>query len=145
VIYGEPGSGKSFLAVHFGYMLSMGWPIFERRVHGVPVLYVALEGERGFEKRIRACMQKWAVSATFYFTTESADLYNGQGGAEGIINSARAVEAEFTVIDTLARAMGAGNENESSDMGCMIEAFDVIRREANAHICVVHHSRSMFL
>lgn len=139
-IYGEPGSGKSFLALYIAYMLSMVWPVFGRRVRGVPVLYVALEGERGFEKRIRAAMQKWAASAGFYFITERADLFGGLGDTEAVIDAARSVEAEFIVIDTLARAMGAGSENESADMGRIIEAFDVIRRETKAHVCVVHHS-----
>src|SRR5262249_40955243 len=140
VIYGEPASGKTFAAFYTAYMVSMRWAAFGRRVRGVPVLYIALEGHAGFERRIAAAVKTWAPSGAFFFITDSVDLFGGLGDAEGVIAAAKAVDAGLIVFDTMARAMGSGSENESADMGRMIEAFDVIRRETGAHVLVVHHS-----
>jgi hypothetical protein len=140
VIYGEPGSAKTFAALHIAYRLSMDRMIFGRRVHAAPVLYVCLEGERGFQRRVAACVQRWGASGCFFYTTERADLFGGLGDTEGIIAAVNEVGAKLVVVDTLARAMGAGSENESADMGRVIAAFDVIRCETGAHVMVIHHS-----
>lgn len=140
VVYGEPGCGKTFLALYIGFMVSMKWPVFERRVKGTSVLYLGLESPAAFERRIVAAAQKWAPSACFHFITEAVDLFNGLGDTEAVIDAVREFEAGLVIVDTFARAIGAGSENESADMGQMIQQFDVIRRETGAHVLVVHHS-----
>ncbi len=53
-VYGTPGCGKSFLALHFGRGISRGIPaMFGCRVHQNNVLFLALEGAGGFENRLR--------------------------------------------------------------------------------------------
>lgn len=139
VIYGEPGTG-SFVALHMAYSISIERKVFGRRVSCVPVLYVALEGEQAFERRIAATATKSVKSIRFFYTKEPVDLFSGDGHSEAIIRAAQEVDAKFVIIDTLARAMGAGNENDSSNMGEMIAHFDLIRRETGGHVCAVHHS-----
>ena len=139
VIYGEPGCGKSFLALHISYLLSLGKPVFGRRVKQSDVLYIGLEGEVGFERRVTAARQRWFPSWNFYFVTETVDLFAGLGDIEAVMEAIREVRARVVIIDTFARAMGAGSENEPADMGAMIQTFDVVRRETGATVCVVHH------
>lgn len=150
-VYGEPGSAKSFLTIHFGYLLSAERQIFGRRVRGGPVLYIALEGEAGMERRIAAALQRWgAGQGLFFFATDQLDLYAGVGHAEAVIEAAtEAFEhvrdqvntpVQLIIIDVLARAMGAGSENDPADMGRMIEALDIIRALTGATVLVVHHA-----
>lgn len=54
-IYGEPGSGKSFLAIDLAAKLSAGLPDwFGRQVFQRDVVYAALEGGRGIQQRMAA-------------------------------------------------------------------------------------------
>jgi hypothetical protein len=44
------------------------------------------------------------------------------------------------IIDTLARAMGGGDENSGQDMGALIRNVDLIRERTGAHVMLIHHS-----
>nr|WP_253880177.1 AAA family ATPase [Paracoccus aminovorans] len=44
------------------------------------------------------------------------------------------------VVDTLARTMGAGDENTAKDMGMFIKSIDLLREVTGAHVMVIHHS-----
>src|ERR1043165_9592815 len=82
VIYGEPGCGKSFLACWMAYLVSVGRPLFGRRVRQAPVVFAALEGQLGFERRLHALKSQFGVSPDFHWLTQAVDLYSGQGDVE---------------------------------------------------------------
>jgi hypothetical protein len=70
----------------------------------------------------------------------------GPGGdAQKVIEAATIVEQrtgmalQLVIIDTLARSMGAGDENSAQDMGAFIGACDRIRVGTGATVLVVHH------
>lgn len=44
------------------------------------------------------------------------------------------------VVDTLARAMGNGDENTAKDMGQFVRSIDHLRAKTGAHVMVIHHS-----
>ena len=46
----------------------------------------------------------------------------------------------LTIVDTLARAFGGGNENSSEDMGAFITAMGKIQEFLNCALMVLHHS-----
>ena len=48
---GPPKCGKSFLMLYVAYMLSLGRPVFGKRVKLCSILYVAAEGEAGIAKQ----------------------------------------------------------------------------------------------
>ena len=49
-------------------------------------------------------------------------------------------EPELIVIDTLARSMGAADENSTKDMGAMIRAVDDVRDAYDCTVLAVHHT-----
>ncbi len=49
-------------------------------------------------------------------------------------------EPELIVIDTLARSMGASDENSTKDMGAMIRAVDFCRDAYDCTVLAVHHT-----
>lgn len=46
----------------------------------------------------------------------------------------------LVVIDTLARSMGAGDENTAKDAAQFARNCDLIREATGAHVMVIHHS-----
>jgi hypothetical protein len=142
-IYGEPGTGKSFISIDLAARISSGagkW--FGRNVSQRPVVYIALEGGRGIRQRLEA----W-------------DLHNGFK-ADKIkvlldplqLQDATAVDAliaELTeqcasgtvvIIDTLAQATQGADENSGLDMGNALGAAQRIAAALNGLVIFVHHS-----
>jgi hypothetical protein len=76
---GPPKCGKSFLLLHVAYLLSLGQPVFERRVKAANVLYVAAEGEGGIANRIKALRNRHGPSEAFHFIAQPADLLHHEG------------------------------------------------------------------
>src|SRR5215467_8923624 len=54
VLYGESGTGKTFLALHIALCIAAGMGVFGRRVRRCGVVYVAAEAGRGIEIRVAA-------------------------------------------------------------------------------------------
>ena len=54
VIYGHPGSGKSFLALDWALHIALGWDWQGRKVKQGLVIYVAAEGITGLRNRVEA-------------------------------------------------------------------------------------------
>lgn len=147
LIYGEPGSGKTFLATDLMMHIALGRPWFRRAVTSGAVLYVACEGTAGISNRLEAIRRRVNPPAQVPIAVVPAVVNLGPGGrdAERVIEAAAAVKAKtaqpvrLIVIDTLARAMGGGDENTSQDMGAFIGACDKIRTETGATVLIVHH------
>lgn len=138
-IYGEPGSGKTFLAMHIFYRLALGLEALGQRVRQAPVLYIALEGERATVKRVSALQAEYGEAPEFYYVTETVDLTQADTVTQ-IIVEATAIRAALIAFDTLSRGMGGTDENSPEGMTGVIKALDRIREETGAHVCVVHHS-----
>lgn len=147
VITGEPGSGKTFLATDVGMHIAMGWAWFGRPVTPGAVIYVAGEGVSGISNRLAAFRSRYDMPDDVPFVVVPIALNLGPGGqdAQRVADAVGAVEertgraVQLVIVDTLARAMGAGDENSSQDMGAFIAACDRIRTATGATILIVHH------
>jgi RecA-family ATPase len=148
VLYGDPGSYKSFLALDMGLRLANGmdW-------HGVPaaatgVLYIAGEGKRGIGKRIKGWRKKHGlegVEVPFVLLPTAVEITDDQQRAKlcRTIEAAK-VKAGFDigliVIDTVSRALSGGDENSAEAMGKFVAACDAIKAHAGGALLGVHHS-----
>lgn len=147
VIYGDSNTGKSFLTLDMAAHVSLGREWFGRRVKQGAVVYLAAESPRSIIDRSRALGEKIGVPLDQLFITNCPiDLYDQNGDGLAVVNTIDAIEKAhrvkvvMIVADTLARVMGAGDENATKDMGVLVKHVDVIRAATNAQFIVVHHT-----
>ena len=146
--FGEPGCGKSFIAIDMACCIATGTPWHGHEVKRGTVIYIAGEGHNGLARRFKAWSLAHGVSlagAPLYKSHRAAQLYDMKSAMEvaeavNAISEAEGVAPAMVIIDTVARNMG-GDENSTQDMNQFIEHIDsLIRHPHKAAILLVHHS-----
>lgn len=145
-LYGEPGHGKSFVAIDMAMAVATGLPWIDHETQKGLVLYVAAEGGTGIKKRVWAWLdskQLGGDAARVAWLTEALPM-NGESADLDIlferINNEIEEAPTLVIIDTLARCF-EGDENMQEDMGRFIAGVDRLRRDFGATVIVVHHTR----
>lgn len=140
-IYGPSMSGKSFIAIDLASAIAEGAKWFGRRVKAAPVVYAALEGERGIKPRAGAWEAQNGRAVGFRTmldpfrlddpvqVTELADVVNRELGPGAVI-----------IIDTLNRAAPTADENSSEGMGAILEGAKALQRLTQGLVILVHHT-----
>lgn len=149
VLFGEPGAGKSFLALDLGLSIATGTPWHTTRVQQTPAVYICGEGWGGLQRRMHAWRDWHEVdwrSAPFAMTKRAIPLGNKQA-AEALKRDVDAVlerlgaEPGLFIVDTLARNFGAGDENSTKDMTLFIDHVGAYLMDAyKAAVMLVHHT-----
>ena len=142
IAYGEPGAGKSFLAIDLALSIAYG-----RSWHGSPVkqgavLYIAGEGVGGLGKRIKAWQQHVGIEADApMHVVPMAVHMTEQEDVEKLFRTIDSLGQDFSlcVIDTVARSL-LGDENSSSDMGMFVSACNAVQRHINGAVLGIHHA-----
>ncbi|RYD86028.1 MAG: hypothetical protein EOP84_00440 [Verrucomicrobiaceae bacterium] len=141
VVFGEPGTGKSFFVLDMCARVALGMPWFSKNTEKRLAVYIALEGTGGLRRRLWAWRKKNECDAPpISFATGFFPLGDGEAARRELINHVQKVGAKIVVIDTLARAMPGKNENAPEDMGAAIAGADQIRRSTGATVVLVAHS-----
>ncbi len=146
-LWGDPGSGKSFLALDMALAVASGGDWFGKASIKGGVAYIAAEGGRGVKKRLVAYRNRFGVprGLPFALIPSAVDLCTEDHETEALIAELQEVAGAMSeplrlvVIDTLSRVMAGGNENDSQDMGALIRNADRIRQITGAHVMFVHH------
>ncbi len=144
LLYGQPSSYKSFIALDWACSVVSGRDWLDRAVQGGPALYVAAEGKGGISYRVLA----WQLRHDTYegqltqlgIYPGSVDLMN-ESAVDELSEYCDKFGPRLVVFDTLARMAPGADENSSKDMGILIGAVDRLRQECGASVVVVHHSR----
>ena len=120
VWWGAPKCGKSFLLLRIAYGLAQGVGLWGREAVAVSVCYVAAEGGNGIKGRIHALRKRMGPAPGFHFIAQGVDLFDPEADLGDLIAAVSAFGSRFVVLDTLARVMGAGNENATPDMNAFV-------------------------
>ena len=148
-LYGPPGSYKSFIALDIAEAVATGRQWMGNQVTNPgAVLYIAGEGHGGIGARIKACKinHQTQDGAEIYVIRyqlnlrSSADDFNLLMESIDNLIEQTGIELRLVQIDTLARAFGGGNENDSQDMGAFIHNAGRLQRKLNCALMVLHHS-----
>jgi hypothetical protein len=142
-IYGEPGSGKSFLALDLAARISSGAAMwFGHEVRRREVVYVALEGGRGIQQRLAAWDDlngsRAAVLKVVLQPLQLLDPMQAEAIASAIAQQCSSGAVVF--IDTFAQATAGADENSAQDMGAALSAAQAIASAVGGLVVLVHHS-----
>ncbi len=129
------------MALDLAMHVAAGMPWRGLRVNGGPVLYIATEGGAGIRNRLAAIKhdRPEMAAAPFTLLPIALDLH-GADDALALCEVMPADNPALIVVDTLARSMGAGDENTARDMAMFIRNCDLIRQATSAHVMVIHHT-----
>ena len=145
--YGPPGCGKSFLKIGLACSVITGrdWQGVPTYGNGLPVVYLAGEGMRGVMRRVAA----WCAHHGENLDTVTRGLHILPGGLAlqtdvdrwAIVEVIEEIGPCLVVVDTLHRHTYGADENQSKDMGKVLEALDAIAQgPTKPHTSFVHHS-----
>lgn len=167
VLYGQPGQGKSFIAMDMALHIAQGRDWWGKPVRAGQVIYVAAEGYYSLAERVRAWCEYWNCEPpeNCIVIPEAINLLSGKQGVEkfllecvGALKGPEPVldgwgeptgdvieplPLELIVIDTLSRCMLGADENSAQDVGKAVAWLDAMRdpaNELNASVLVVHHA-----
>ena len=144
VVYGAPGSGKTFVLLDIAAHAVLGKSWQGCQVDKTKVLYIALEGASGMKCRRDAWCKHNGIndpnSLPLYFADGSLDIRKGKATRKAIAEFAKAHDIKWIIIDTLSRAMAGGEESGAADMGAAFLGADEVSRLCGAHVTLVHHS-----
>ncbi|MGB1076678.1 MAG: AAA family ATPase, partial [Bdellovibrionales bacterium] len=148
MIFGDPASGKSFVAIDLSCCIATGTAWHGQDVNQGAVFYIAGEGHNGLGKRFKAWQEHNGVSlenARLHTAKRSAQLYDENsaiavGDAVQTIIENTGHRPSLIVIDTLARNFGGGDENSTKEMNQFIANVDELKDRWNASVLIIHHS-----
>jgi hypothetical protein len=149
-LFGPPGSFKSFIALDIAEAIATGrtWMGNQVTEQGA-VLYLCGEGFGGVGARIKAIKQHHGTEdgAPIYVIRHQLNLrssvedFNALMIAVENLVTELGIDFKLIIIDTLARAFGGGNENDSSDMGSFISSCGNIQKIVQGcALMILHHS-----
>lgn len=147
MVFGEANSGKSYFAIHLGVCISLGVPFLGRRTERRAVVYVGAEGHWSVRMRVVADSIHYKRSPGRIGLIPSAlNLMDPSADVDDLVDLVRLKAAELheevglIIVDTVARVMAGGDENDAQDMGRLIAAGDRLRQHTGAAVLFIHHA-----
>ena len=149
-IYGNPGAGKSFVALSMALCIATDretWWDRKIRSHG-PVLMIASEGVSDMKFRIQAWRKHHGVDApsdlfliretiNFLDVLDKDKLFRT---VEALVERAGGLRPAMVVVDTLSRSIPGGDENDQASASLMVQACDALKERWQTTVLCVHHS-----
>lgn len=149
ILYGKPGSLKSFAALDVALSLASArcaWGL-DYMPDKRPVIYVAGEGQIGVGKqRVPAWLQKYGESPDMPFhmipsVPRSADM---QSDLRAMFSEIERLCGDalprLIVYDTHARVMAGLDENSAQDTAKALELYDATTQRYSCAVLAIHHS-----
>ena len=153
VLWGEPGIGKTFVAVSLAASVATGRPWLGRKCLQGDVVYVC--GEGGYPslaRRIQAALANIGVGWLEMFDPEHdpetphkpIPIHISPGvdlvaGPDKLLEEIGDKRPRLIIIDTLSRCFG-GDENKQEFMQKFVQSLDLLREVYGCALLVLHHA-----
>lgn len=148
VLFGEPGSGKSFIALELAMCLALGVPWRGLKVRRSRTVYIVAEGAGAFGLRLKAFCQVHGIDPR-----ELDGWLMLIAGAPNLMEKDDVLDVSKRIrewsgkdgvgavfVDTFARTTPGANENSGEDMGKALFHCDGIHRATGGMVILVHHA-----
>lgn len=130
MLFGAPGSGKSFLALDYALKLAQT----------MPILYVAGEGIYGYQQRVAAWKaHNHLLEGQLHMFNNPVALIDPSVAAE-FSEIVKEIKPKLIVVDTLAGSMLPADENSTRDVGMYLRECSKQMKEHDCAILLVHHT-----
>lgn len=145
VLYGEPGHGKSFVAIDWALSVASGKDWAGRSVLGGPVVYIVAEGSRGMKDRMKAWQTTHpeADVSKAFVVLEPIMLHDRpalQRFINGVAATFQGAPPVLIILDTLAQNFVGGDENSAQDMGVWLHGARMLQEKFGSTVLIVHHA-----
>jgi hypothetical protein len=147
LIFGDPGCGKSFLAVDLACCIATGRPFHGHEIKRKgPVFIIVGEGLNGLKRRFDAWRKANGVDEQpDVFLSDGPVHLNDVNAVRDLVEVIRRMAAEhgepaLVIVDTVARNFGGGDENSTKDMNTFVAACDAIKKFLKTTLTLVHHT-----
>tara|TARA_Y100001972_G_scaffold89244_1_gene109142 strand:- start:12 stop:1964 length:1953 start_codon:yes stop_codon:yes gene_type:complete len=159
-VFGEPKSGKSFIAIAMACAVASGTEFYGCKANRSNVIYLAGEGLSGMRKRLLAFHQS-SYGHKLFFTDEEkkantklqdAQMFLSNRGArineedeykklEDEINLIKEQSGDIGLIifDTFQRSF-SGDENSAQEVNKFVKAADALIHDYQCAVLLVHHT-----
>lgn len=146
LIYGHPGSGKSFLAIDIAMHVALGWEWNGLRTRHGSVVYIGAEGQKGLRNRIVAFRRQHKIEGAIPlgFIPTPIDLYDSQADMAALRGQIRATAERYgqppalIVVDTISKTIGVGKEN-TDDLAVYVANCGALASTFECCVLPVHH------
>lgn len=144
-IYGQPGSGKTFVALDLCYAVALGRDWRDKSVKPGGVLYVAAEDDSGVRMRMDAYELAHGIdpgSVPILTLCDAPNVMDKDTQRDlllAIRDAAARVDAKLVVLDTLASVTPGADENSAKDMTVLIDWCKRVHKATGALVLLVHH------
>lgn len=149
VVFGEPGSGKSFFSLDLAAAIARGIDWRGHRTKQSGAIYVCAEGLAGLGDRLRAYCVAHSVDTELLrleVITSPINLLNPDDAFfDELVTAIRDASERIgaiglIVIDTLARVMPGGDENAAESMTALVANATRLADAVGAFVALVHHA-----
>jgi len=144
MLVGEPGVGKSFVALSWSASIACGLPFFGHHARQGTVLYVGAEGADAFGERMAAWERANGQSIPrdrLLFADESMSLTDADS-VERTVAAVKHYGASLVVLDTWSQLSGVDDENNAAMVARALRAAQAIREagDGDTAVLLVHHT-----
>jgi len=142
MMFGPPGSGKSFVALDLAFSIATGYTWFNMKTVQGPVGWIAAEAAGAMRNRARAYAQARGIvldSTDLWIMEQSMSLMSAED-ADALTHVMREIKPVIIFVDTLAAASGGADENSGADMNKVLDNCRKLHEATGALIMLIHHS-----
>ncbi|WP_164885906.1 AAA family ATPase [Paenirhodobacter populi] len=145
VMFGQPGTGKSFMAIDMAASVATGALFNGRKVKPGPVVYIAGEGHGGVTNRFIAKFNQIGNppgAENIHVSRKSISLLDTDDELESLVREIDGLPTKpvLIVVDTLFRATAGADVNNHDEMSKFWKNIDHLKERYGCTILIVHHS-----
>ena len=142
MMYGAPGSGKSFVGLDLAFSVATGFTWFNKETRKGPVVWIAAEAAGAMRNRARAYGQARGIvldNTDLWVIEQSLSLMSTED-TDALVHVLTVKQPVLIIVDTLAAASGGADENSGADMNKVMDNCRKLHEATGALIMLIHHS-----